>query len=166
VVDPPPGDAAGMCLPPRRTDGHHRADRHRRAVALARDEAAALAAPALGTEHLLLGLVREERGSRRGVLAGVDPDALRALLPRPRWAGRRAGPSRRAVAALASARRLAHRRGEDDAGVEHLLAAVLGDPDCAAVVALERLGIDVGDLWSRAVAELDHDRVPRRLALR
>jgi ATP-dependent Clp protease ATP-binding subunit ClpC len=155
-----------MCLPPRRTDGHHRAERHRRAVALARDEAAALAAPALGTEHLLLGLVREERASPRGVLAGVDPDALRALLPRARRASTRLQLGRRAVAALESARRLANRRGEDDAGVEHLLAAVLGDPDCAAVAALERLGIDVGDLWSRAVAELDRDRVPRRLALR
>jgi ClpA/ClpB-like protein len=59
-----------MCLPPRRTD------RQRRALALARDEAAALAAPALGTEHLLLGLVREERASGGVVLCGVDPDVL------------------------------------------------------------------------------------------
>jgi ATP-dependent Clp protease ATP-binding subunit ClpC len=149
-----------MCLPPRRTD------RYRRAVALARDEATALAAPALGTEHLLLGLVREERMSRPRVLAGVDPDRLRALLPDAGRAPARPAFSRRAMAALEAARRLAARHGEADAGDEHLRVAVLGDPDCAAVTALERLGIDVGDLWSRAVAELDRDRVPRRLVLR
>jgi ATP-dependent Clp protease ATP-binding subunit ClpC len=141
-----------MCLPPRRTD------RHRRALALARDEAAALPASALGTGHLLLGLVREEGASGGGVLSGVDPDGIRALLPRARRVPGPPRSTRRAVTALASARRSARRRGEDDAGVEHLLVALLEDPDCAAVAALERLGVDVGDLWCRAVAELDRDR--------
>ena len=149
-----------MCLPPRRPD------RCGRALAHARDEATASAAPALGTEHLLLGLVREERATRGRVLAGVDPDDVRALLPRRRPRSRsRTGISRRATAVLSSARRLADRCGAGEVGADHLLVALLGDPDCAAVAALERLGIDVGDLWSRAVAELDRDPSPRRLAV-
>ncbi len=152
-----------MCLPPRRPS------RYGRALAHARDEATTLAAPALGTEHLLLGLVREERASRGRVLASVDPDDLRALLPRsrpPSRPPRRAVFSRRASATVEAARRLAHRRGVPEVGADHLLVALLGDPDCAAVAALERLGIDVGDLWSRAVAELDGGHIPRRLAMR
>jgi ATP-dependent Clp protease ATP-binding subunit ClpC len=137
-----------MRLTPRPTD------RFTRAVQLADDEARVLAAPALGTEHLLLGLVGEERESGGCLLVGVAANDFRALLPRVH--GTPAAPtlSRRAVAALAAARRLADAREDRDVGADHLLAAVLGDPDCAAVAALERLGVDVGDLWSCAVADL------------
>ncbi|MCD2192607.1 hypothetical protein LQ327_04290 [Actinomycetospora endophytica] len=129
-------------------------DRFTRTVQLARDQAADLAAPALGTEHLLLGLVLEDRETGGGPPVGVDPDDLRALLPRRQPAADVPPFSRRAVAALDAARRLADGRADRGVGPDHLLAAVLGDPDCAAVAALERLGVDVGDLWSRAVADL------------
>ncbi len=137
-------------------------DRFTRAVQLADDEAGALAAPALGTEHLVLGLAGEERESGGRLLVGVAVDDLRALLPRARAASGAPTLSRRAVAALAAGRRLAEERGDRDLGVEHLLAAVLGDPDSAAVAVLERLGVDVGDVWARAVAELDS---PGRVAV-
>ncbi|HEY2221006.1 Clp protease N-terminal domain-containing protein [Actinomycetospora sp.] len=142
---------------------HRQTARFTRAVQLARREAMALAAPALGTEHLLLGLAREERESGRGPLEPVDPDDLRALLPRSHPAPEAESPpfSRRAIAALAEARRLADARGDLVVGADHLLAAVAGDPDCAAVAALERLGVDVGDVWSLAVADLGRDRGPR-----
>ena len=81
---------------------------------------------------------------------------------------RAATAQRRAGVAVGAAQRLADRRGVGDLEVEDVLAAVLGDPDSAAVAALERLGVDVGDLWCRAVAELDRgqdggDRSPRAL---
>jgi ATP-dependent Clp protease ATP-binding subunit ClpA len=136
-----------MRLIPRQTD------RFMRAVQLADHEARVLAAPALGTEHLLLGLVVEER-EHGGALVGMAPDDLRALLPRAHRGPGAPTLSRRAVAALGAARRLADSREDRDVGADHLLAAVLGDPDCAAVAALERLGVDVGDLWSRTVADL------------
>jgi ATP-dependent Clp protease ATP-binding subunit ClpC len=133
-------------------------DRFSRAVQLADDEARVLAAPVLGSEHLLLGLIGEERESGGCLLVGVAPDDLRALLPRAHRTSGAPTLSRRAVGALDAARRLADSRGERAVGAEHLLAAVLGDPDCAAVAALERLGVDVGDLWSGAVAALERPR--------
>jgi ATP-dependent Clp protease ATP-binding subunit ClpA len=142
-----------MRLPPRSSR------RYSRVLELARHEATALGAPAVGTVHLLLGLVREDRECGAALLAGIDPDALRTLLPRAPWPPSGPPPlSVRAGVAVGAAHRRADRRGAPDLEVEDVLAAVLGDPDCAAVAALERLGVDVGDLWSRAVAELDRDR--------
>ena len=152
-----------MCLPPRSSR------RYSRMLELSRHEATALGAPVVGTAHLLLGLVREDRERGAGLLAGVDPADLRVLLPRA--PGPSSGPpplSVRAGVAVGAAQRRADRRGVPDLEVEDVLAAVLGDPDSAAVAALERLGVDVGDLWCRAVAELDRgqdvdDRSPRAL---
>lgn len=145
-----------MCLPPRRFR------RYTRVLELARQEATTLAAPAVGTAHLVLGLVREDQESGGRLLAGVDPDALRALLPRVRGASPETSPalSLRAGVAVGTAQRLADRRGLPEPEVEGLLAAVLADPDCGGVAVLERLGIDVGDLWCRAVAGLDREAAP------
>jgi hypothetical protein len=149
-----------MCLPPRSSS------RYSRVLELSRHEATALGAPAVGTAHLVLGLVREDRESGADLLGVVDPDALRALLPRGPWTPSGSLPlSLRAGVAVGGAQRRADRRGAPDLEVEDVLAAVLGDPDCAAVTALERLGIDVGDLWSRAVAALDRAPVPPRRLL-
>jgi len=142
-----------MCLPPRSSH------RYSRMLELSRHEATVLGAPAVGTAHLLLGLVREDRERGAGLLAGVDPDAVRRVLPGP--PGPSSGPpplSVRAGVAVGAAHRRAERRGVPDVEVEDVLAAVLGDPESAAVAALERLGVDVGDLWCRAVAEPDRDR--------
>ena len=144
-----------MCLPPRSSR------RYSRMLELSRQEATALGAPAVGTAHLLLGLAREDRERGAGLLAGVDPDALRRVLPRA--SGPSSGPpplSVRAGVVVGAAQRSAARRGVPDLEVEDVLGAVLGDPDSGAVAALERLGVDVGDLWCRAVAGLDRDRDP------
>ncbi|HEY2193387.1 MAG TPA: Clp protease N-terminal domain-containing protein [Actinomycetospora sp.] len=146
-----------MCLPPPRLR------RYARVLGLARHEATSLGAPALGTEHLLLGLVREGRESGARLLAGVDPDPLRALLPRAPWSP--AAPpalTTRAAMAVGAAQREADRRGLPGLEVEGLLVAVLADQQSAAVAVLERLGIDVADLWSCAVVEVGRDAMPRR----
>ena len=118
-----------------------------------------LAAPALGTEHLLLGLAREDAGvAGRACWSASTRTTCVRCCPRAHPAPDAGAATRSAggrSAALDAARRLADAREERAVGAEHLLAAVLGDPDCAAVAALERLGVDVGDLWSRAVAGLD-----------
>lgn len=155
VALPVPREAAGMCLPPPPLR------RYARVLGLARHEAMSLGAPALGTEHLLLGLVREGRESGDRLLSGVDPDGLRALLPRARRS--LAAPpalTTRAAMAVGAAQREADRRGLSELEVEGLLVAVLADQQSAAVAVLERLGIDVADLWTRAVVALRHDPVP------
>jgi ATP-dependent Clp protease ATP-binding subunit ClpA len=135
--------------------------RYTRVLELARQEATGRGAPTVGTAHLVLGLVREDRETGTGLLAGIDPDALRALLPRA-GAPSPSAPalSLRAGLAVGAAQRLADRRGAADLEVADVLAAVLADPDCAGVALLERLGIDVGDLWCRVVADADAGYVP------
>src|SRR3954452_10394899 len=150
-----------MCLPPRSSR------RYSRVLELSRQEATALGAPAVGTAHLLLGLGREERERGAGLLAGGDPDALRMVLPEAPGPSSGLPPlSVRAAVAVGVAQRGAARRGVPDLEVEDVLGAVLGDPDSPAVAALERLGVDVGYLWCRAVAGLEGDpgdRSPRAL---
>ena len=52
-------------------------DQSRRAVVLAQEEAARLDHNHVGTEHLLAGLVREERGTAGQVLGGLGADPAR-----------------------------------------------------------------------------------------
>src|SRR6185312_3347802 len=117
----------------------------------------------IGTEHILLGLVREGDGVAATVLhnQGVDLKALRdavvALLPpgepaearlMRRWLRRRGAPSApdeprtttATDASLDEARRLA---GNAAVGSHHLLLATLSDPTSAAAKALGNLGIDL-----------------------
>jgi ATP-dependent Clp protease ATP-binding subunit ClpC len=145
-----------MCLPPVRFRPSARA------LELARSQARALAAPAIGTEHLLLGLALEQEETGGRLLEGIDPDRLRALLPcgRPASAPAAVALTPRAGAAVGAADRAAARRGAAPVEVADLLVAVLDDPGCAAVAALERLGVDVGDLWCRAVAAVDRGPGP------
>ena len=59
-------------------------ERARQVVVLAQDEARALGHPHIGTEHLLLGLLREEEGLGRRVLdsLGVTLEAVRDQVER------------------------------------------------------------------------------------
>ena len=67
-------------------------DRARQALALAQEEARALNHSYVGTEHILLGLLREEDGIAATVLAslGVTYDRVRAVGRVDDGAGRRA----------------------------------------------------------------------------
>lgn len=130
----------------------------RAAVVMAREEAAAVQSRLVGTEHLLVGLVRERRGAAAEALTtlGVTLDKLRhcaqAAADRahgdpetedqnpPAWATPARLPfSRRGRQALEQALREAVRLGDEHLGVEHLLLALLRDPDSRAVRCLERL---------------------------
>ena len=124
----------------------------------------------IGTEHILLGLIREGEGVGAQILAQhTQLPAIRMavldLLPGAgieagrgrRWLRRRAGaeagvsggrPSSpvlnatpAADATLSEAARLA---GAQPVGSHHLLLAALADPDSAAARALGALGVDLG----------------------
>ena len=57
-------------------------DKARHVLVLAREEAAVLKRPHVGTEHLLLGIVREGEGGAIDAMAklGVEIDAVRSAL--------------------------------------------------------------------------------------
>jgi ATP-dependent Clp protease ATP-binding subunit ClpA len=122
---------------------------------LAREEAQGLSHKHVGTEHLLLGLMREQQGAAARVLSelGVTharvQNAVRFII----------GQGEHAVAdditltpraknvielAIAEARALGH----DSIGTEHLLLALLRDSEGVAVGVLESLGVNLGRVWA------------------
>ena len=142
--------------------------RAKKVLELALREALQLHHNYIGTEHILLGLIREGDGVGAQILAehaadldtvrlavlevlrGYQPEHLRGR----RWLRRRsevpqgAAPGQSPPMAttpagdvsLAEAARLA---GNQPVGSHHLLLAALGDPDSAAARTLSGLGVDV-----------------------
>ncbi len=126
----------------------------RRSIQLARDEAKLLGQPMIGTEHILLGILRC-RGSLavKGLNAlGVTHQAARECLqttmpglpddPHPAGdstSGQHDGVSPHARRILEGSLHEALKRGEGYIGVEHLLLALLTDSRNGAVQTLETL---------------------------
>lgn len=107
-------------------------ERGRRAVQFAQNEATERGENLVKTEHLLLGILREDDNTARRLLAslGVAPDELARqtealLVPGP---GRDESPLRldgRAATALENAVREANRVGHRFVGPEHLLLGII-----------------------------------------
>ncbi len=132
----------------------------RTAVRHAREEAAALGADRVGSEHLLLGILHCSRAPVSRVLheLGVELEAARAhVLPTAEvhasGAGRvpqgPKGISDYAKVVLEQSLREATARGDGYVGVEHLLLAALRDADGGAMRTLEALGVAQGDVVRR-----------------
>jgi ATP-dependent Clp protease ATP-binding subunit ClpC len=120
----------------------------RRAVVHAQDEARALQHGYIGTEHLLLGLLRDESGATRSLESlGVSLEALRARVVRVIGRGDEPAvgqipftPRGRRVLELSLSEAVA--RSDSDIGPEHiLLALVRVDDGEAARILLDR-GVD------------------------
>ena len=155
-------------------NGYNFTERVRRVLALAREEAALLYHPYIGTEHLLLGLLREREGLAVTVMQdiGIDVDLLRQQLLevlKPGDTPPTSGPDlpytsrakRVLELAMAEARELSH----SYVGTEHLLlglvreqkgiaAQVLHDNGCdieeARATTLELLGAGIDDAPSKS----------------
>jgi len=138
--------------------------RAKKTLELALREALQLHHNYIGTEHILLGLIREKEGAGPQILAAhADLLAIRAAVldllpaaeatPGRRWLRRRwATPSgepeeeveiRTSPAAEASLDEAARLAGSRPVGSHHLLLAALADPDTAAARALADLGVDL-----------------------
>ena len=128
----------------------------RKVVELARDEARRLGNPDAGPEHLLLGLLRDDHGTALRALerAGVElEDARRAVAgatdERPSEVEGRVGISPHARAALEDSLREAVSLRDSHLGVEHLLLALVKNPDGPASRALDELGVAPGAVAAR-----------------
>ena len=126
-----------------------------RVLAHAADAAGSYRMNRIGTEHLLAGLLEEEAGTASVLLgdANVNRERLHALIARlvapqsERPMGERpAEYSVRAQKALANAEQFAHRTKSTKIGTEHLLLALIRDPECVAAKLLHTMGIDLGKL--------------------
>lgn len=119
--------------------------RARRIVALAQEEAAELGHGRVGTEHLLLGLVRAEDEAVAPVLAdaGITLERLRELVgaldPGPR---RRSPFSRAAKRALEQSLREAQALGDRFIGTEHVFLGLLADERAGSLALVRELGAD------------------------
>jgi len=127
--------------------------RARRVLVLAQEEAQRLNHNYIGTEHLLLGLVREESGVAAQVLKdlGVEPNALRKAVEEMIGRGERKvlgkiglTPRTKRVIELAvdEARRLGHHY----IGTEHLLLGLAREGEGIAVDVLKSLGVNLDRL--------------------
>jgi len=130
--------------------------RARRVLTLAQEEAQRLNHNYIGTEHLLLGLVREENGVAVRVLRdlGVDPKQIRERVERTVGRGQRAAfgklsltPRTKRVIELAvdEARRLGHHY----IGTEHLLLGLVRAGEGVAVDVLRGLGVSLDKVRSQ-----------------
>jgi hypothetical protein len=138
----------------------------RRTIQFAREEARRLGQPALGTEHILLGILRSKGSPAATALdaLGVTHAGAREVLsttlpgvPAPSGdekasAGPDVSPHARRI--LEGSLREALKRGDGYIGVEHLLLALLTDSRNGAVQTLEALNVTPRQIRQR----LDQDR--------
>ncbi|WP_433614306.1 Clp protease N-terminal domain-containing protein [Dactylosporangium sp. CA-139114] len=133
----------------------HFTARVRTVLRLAAEHAAAGRAPAVGTAHLLTGIVAEGGNLALHVLRAIDiePSAVPAAIsatPEPAESADGRRFSAPAAAALELAVTEATALGHNYVGCEHLLLGLVAEPDGAAGQALRALGAELR-LTRRAV---------------
>ncbi|HLY26821.1 MAG TPA: ATP-dependent Clp protease ATP-binding subunit [Aggregatilineales bacterium] len=145
--------------------------RARRVLSLAQEEAERLQHSYIGTEHLLLGLMREEGGVAGRVLRdlGLDPHRVQELVERMTRAGQRTtntrldlSPGTKKVLELAvdEARRMGHHY----IGTEHLLLGLVRQTDGIAIDVLKRLNVSPEEVRRQTRRVLQESPVQGRQA--
>jgi ATP-dependent Clp protease ATP-binding subunit ClpC len=124
-------------------------DRGRKVLQLANQEAQHFNHDCIGTEHILLGLVKEGSGVAANVLKNLDVDLRKVRLEVERIAG--AGPATvtvgklpltpRAMKALQYSLEESRRLSHNYVGTEHLLLGVLREKQGAGLQILVNLGL-------------------------
>ena len=108
----------------------------------------------IGTEHMLLGLLSVEGAAKQILTArGASEEQTRAMIIEMAGSGSptNVGPgdmTPRTKRLIESAARESARLGHSYIGTEHLLLAMLGEPDCVALRLLSAQGVGLGELSS------------------
>src|SRR5881396_3515532 len=133
-------------------------DRARRVVVLAQEEARMLSHNYIGTEHLLLGLLREGEGVAAKALEslGISLEAVRAQVEELIGHGRStpAGPipfTPRAKKALALSLREALQLGHNYIGTEHILLGLAREGEGVAAQVLVKLGANLNTVRQQVI---------------
>jgi ATP-dependent Clp protease ATP-binding subunit ClpA len=133
----------------------------RRVVVLAQEEARMLNHNYIGTEHLLLGLLHEGKGSAAKALTAMDVtlgaarDQVVAIIGQGQ--GQPSGHipfTPRAKKSLELSLREALQLGDGYIGTGHLLLGLIRQGDSTAVKILGKFGADLNDLRARVTQEL------------
>ncbi len=139
-------------------------EKARRAILFSQEESKALNHNYVGTEHLLLGLIREEEGlaskflNQRGVSIDKAREATVKLVGKGTKLTTSSGetigytPRTKRIFELAitQARKLKH----NYIGTEHLLLGLLEESEGVAVVILRALGVNLNELFESLVQEI------------
>jgi Clp amino terminal domain, pathogenicity island component len=136
-------------------------DRARTAVTLAQEEARDLRHNYIGTEHILLGLVREGDGVAARVLdsLGVSLDAVRARVEAIIGRGKESPAGHipftpRSKKVLELALREALSLGHNDIGTEHILLGLVREGEGVAAQVLVELGADLPRVRQQVKSQL------------
>jgi ATP-dependent Clp protease ATP-binding subunit ClpA len=142
-------------------------ERARQAVVLAQDEARALKHNYIGTEHLLLGLLREEDGLAARVLGalGIRIQAVRDQIARMIGEGTEVFAGQipftpRAKKVLELSLREALALGHNYIGTEHLLLGLVREHQGVAAVVLRDLGADAATVRNEIIRMLSGPGAP------
>lgn len=135
------------------------------ALSLAKQTAKELRQNYIGTEHILLGLLRENTGVAARVLQdnGVEENKLISMIYDLIAPGNyipvkeRDGYSPRAEKILQEAARQAQRFHSDEIGTEHILLAILKEGENVAVRLLNTLGMQIQKLYVDTLLAMGQD---------
>jgi ATP-dependent Clp protease ATP-binding subunit ClpA len=141
-------------------NGYNFTERMRHVLARGRDESARLHHEYVGTEHLLLALIREQDGVSAAVLTNLkaDPDAIRRMIEQIIQPGRTSAAARADLPytsrakkvlelAMAEARDLSH----NYVGTEHLLLGLLREETGIAAQVLNESGITIDKVRAETI---------------
>ncbi len=140
-------------------------DKAKAALSLAEKTASRMRAGYVGTEHILVGLLKEGTGVAFKVLKenGADENKIiemiqELIMPEAVVTIKeREGASPRAKAVLDEAHRQADRFGADKTGTEHILLALLKEGENVAVRLLNTMGISVQKLYVDTLIAMGED---------
>jgi ATP-dependent Clp protease ATP-binding subunit ClpC len=139
-------------------------DRARKIMALANQEAIRLGHEYIGTEHILLGMIKEGSGIGAEVLKKLDiglaqlraeTEKMVKKLPEKRTGKLPQTPQAKKVIAYAieEARRLNH----EYIGTEHILLGLIRDPDTVAGQVLHKSGLNLDRVRDKVVRILSEE---------
>ncbi len=133
-------------------------ERARRAVVLAQEEARMLNHNYIGTEHILLGLIHENRGVAARALEslGISLDAVRHQVEEIIGRGQQAPSGHipftpRAKKVLELSLREALQLGHNYIGTEHILLGLIREGDGVAAQVLVKLGADLNRVRQQVI---------------
>ena len=119
----------------------------------------------IGTEHILMGLLRETEGTAGKVMRQMDadPEKLKELISKLispsdlETAVQKPSFSPRAENLLREADEECRGMGSDKTGTEHILIAILKNPNCVAARLLHTMGINIQKLHINVLAAMGYD---------
>ncbi|MDO4305177.1 MAG: Clp protease N-terminal domain-containing protein, partial [Bacillota bacterium] len=140
-------------------------DKAKTALKLAEKTAARMHTGYVGTEHILVGLLKENTGVAAKVLIenGADEDKILEMIRElivPEGSvmlKEQEGYSPRAQSILEEAHRQADRFGAEETGTEHIMLALLKEGENVAVRLLNTLGISVQKLYVDTLLSMGQD---------